>query len=262
MAEVEGARNFQISGDAYDHFMGRYSRSLAVTFADALGLTQGQTALDVGCGPGALTGVLVDRLGADAVAACDPSEPFVAACHTRFPQVDVQVARAEQLPFPSQHFDAALAQLVFHFVSDGSQAASEMRRVVRPGGVVAATVWDFAEGMEMLRLFWDAALTIDPDAPDEARTLRFGGEGELFELFSAAGLSEVTESTLSVSSTYANFDELWSGFMAGIGPAGAYCVSLNEEAQQALHRELFNRLGPPSAPFTLKAVARFAQGRC
>ena len=138
MDDVEGAKAFRVAGSAYDSFMGRYSGPLAQRFADAVGVTRGQTALDVGCGPGALTGVLVERLGADAVCACDPSEPFVADCIDRYPGVDVRVARAEAIPFDDDSFDLALAQLVVHFVSDPDQAASELCRVVRPGGLVGA----------------------------------------------------------------------------------------------------------------------------
>lgn len=258
MEPVQGARTFQTSGDAYDGFMGRYSRLLASRFADAAGVTAGQRAIDVGCGPGALTTVLVERLGADAVVACDPSEPFVEACRARNPGVDVRPGRAEAIPFDDASADVALAQLVLHFVSDAPAAALEMRRVTRPGGVVGACVWDFAEGMQMLRLFWDSALTLDPDAPDEARTLRFGREGEIAELFAAAGLVDVQESTLEVRSSYTDVDELWRGFLAGIGPAGAYLVAQPTDRQAALQRELVDRLGAPTAGFALTATARCA----
>ena len=260
METPEGARSFLTSGNAYDAFMGRYSRPLADMFADAVGVGRGQTALDIGCGPGALTGVLVERLGAEAVFACDPSAPFVAECAARHPGVDVQLGRAEAVPFGDGRFDVALAQLVLHFVTHPEQAAGEMRRVVRPGGVVAACMWDFAEGMEMLRHFWDAALTVDPDAPDEARTLRFGRQGEIVELFESAGLESVVETTLHVSSRYDSFDEFWSGFLAGIGPAGMFCVALSDESRAALREELFLRVGSPGGSFTLGAMARSAKG--
>lgn len=257
MEPVEGAATFRTSGATYDAFMGRYSRPLAEVFVDTVGVSSG-TALDVGCGPGALTGVLVQRLGASAVAACDPSPPFVAECAARHPGVDVRAGRAEALPFDDASFDAALAQLVLHFVSDPPAAARELRRVVRPGGVVGACVWDFAGGMEMLRRFWDAALALDPAAPDEARALRFGGPGEIADLLDEAGLVDVVESTLEVSSTYAGFDELWSGFLAGIGPAGTYCTSLPEDRRGALREELYRRLASPTGVFTLSAAARCA----
>ncbi|MFN8186168.1 MAG: class I SAM-dependent methyltransferase [Gaiellales bacterium] len=241
--------------------MGRYSRPLAGVFADAAGILPGQRALDLGCGPGALTSELVARLGAEAVCAVDPSPEFVQDCAARNPGVDVRLGQAESIPFGDGEFDAALAQLVLHFVSDPPFAASEMRRVVRPGGTVAACVWDFAEEMRMLRLFWDAALTIDPSAPDEARTLRFSREGELSGLLSESGLSEVVETTLSVESSYSGFDELWAGFLQGIGPAGWFCLSLADDRRELLRTELFRRLGSPSGGFTLPAKARCATGR-
>jgi ubiquinone/menaquinone biosynthesis C-methylase UbiE len=132
MDEVEGAKTFAVDGASYDSFMGRYSSGLAEPFADAAGVVAGRTAVDVGCGPGALTGVLVDRLGSDHVAACDPSPAFVTACSERFPTVDVRPGRAEALPYATDTFDHALAQLVLHFVSEPAGAVDEMRRVVRP----------------------------------------------------------------------------------------------------------------------------------
>jgi SAM-dependent methyltransferase len=261
MEPTQGAATFQTSGAAYDSFMGRYSRPLAVVFADETGVVAGQSALDVGCGPGALTGVLVDRLGASVVAACDPSAPFVSECAARHPGLDVRHAFAESIPWGDAQFDGALAQLVLHFVSDPSAAAGELRRVVRRGGTVGACVWDFDEGMEMLRSFWDAALTVDPAAPDEARTMRFGRQGEIADLFAAAGLDEIVETTLQVSSDYNDFDELWSGFLAGLGPAGSFCVSLSDHARAGLRAALFDRLGSPVGPFSLRATARCALAR-
>lgn len=261
MEPTEGARTFRVPGASYDAFMGRYSRALAPGMAAAAGVAVGQRAVDVGCGPGALTTVLVDRLGAAAVSAVDPSPPFVADCAARHPGVDVRQGRAEALPFEDAVFDVALAQLVLHFVDDGAAAAREMRRVVRPGGVVAACVWDFADGMQMLRAFWDAALAVDPDAPDEARTLRYGAAGEIAALFADVGLLDVTEVLLHVTAAYADVDELWSGFLAGIGPAGAYCTALQPAEQDRVRTGLVARLGSPTGPFSLSAVARCAVGR-
>lgn len=261
METPEGALSFLTSGKAYDGYMGRYSRPMAGVFADAVGVSRGQKALDVGCGPGALTGFLVDRLGTDAVFACDPSAPFVEECAARHPGVDVRLGRAEAVPFEDGRFDVSLAQLVLHFVTEPEQAAREMRRVVRPGGFVAACVWDFAAGMEMLRHFWDAALTIDPTAPDPERTRRFGRQGEIVALFEGAGLEHIVETTLHVSTRYDSFDEFWSGFLAGIGHTGVYCVALSEEGRAALREELFRRVGSPVGPFTLGAMARSAHGR-
>jgi len=260
METPRGAQSFLATGQTYDRFMGRYSRSLSAPFADVAGVRAGQTVLDVGSGPGALTDVLVERLGPESVSAVDPSPPFVAECRARHPGVTVLEGRAEALPFDDARFDCALSQLVLHFVTDPVSFAGELRRVLRPGGVAAACVWDFAEGMQMLRLFWDAALAVDPAAPDEARTLRFGREGEISGWLEKAGFTDVTETTLQVSSTYASFDELWDGFQAGIGPAGTYCVGLPEQQRAALREELFRRAGSPTGPFTLDALARCGTG--
>ncbi len=261
MEASRGARSFHATGEAYDRFMGRYSKPLAPAFADAAGVAGGQSVLDVGCGPGALTGVLVERLGAHAVSACDPSPSFVAECSARHPGVDVRLGQAEAVPFDDGSVDSALLQLVLHFVADPARAGAELRRVVRPSGIVAACVWDFAEGMELLRLFWDAALAVDPGAPDEARTLPFGAEGEIAEWLTAAGFHEVEETTLAVSTTYQDFDELWAGLLAGIGPAGSFCVGLPDAVRSELRSELHDRLGSPSGGFTLEAMARSARGR-
>ena len=260
MDQVEGARSFRVDGAAYDRFMGRYSVPLAERFADAAGITAGLTALDVGCGPGALTAVLVDRLGAGAVTACDPSEDFVAACGARHPGVRVVPARAESLPFEVAEFDAVLAQLVLPFVSDPVAALDEFVRVASPGGRIGVCVWDYAQEMEMLRMFWDAALGDDPDAPDEARVLPFSLPGECVALLERAGAVDVEEGTLTVTTSYQDFDELWAGFLLGIGPAGAYLTSRSSEAQEAIRTELFDRAGRPSDRFDLSAVARYAFG--
>lgn len=261
MDEVDGARSFQVQGSSYDSFMGRYSGPLASIFLDAVGVQPGGTALDVGCGPGALTGALVDRLGAGSVSACDPSPSFVDECAQRHPRAVVRSGRAESLPFESADFDYVLAQLVLHFVTDPEAAAEEFVRVAKPGGLVAACVWDFDGGMEMLRHFWTAAMALDRDAPDHARNLRFGREKELADLFVTAGLLDVAETTLQVTSTYRDFDELWSGFLAGIGPAGSYCTALPAQARDRLERRFFQEVGAPSGPFELTAVARAAHGR-
>jgi SAM-dependent methyltransferase len=261
MAEVDGVRTFRAPADAYDAFMGRYSRELAPAFADFCELSAGQRVLDVGCGPGAFTAVALERLGPGLVSALDPTPHFVSTIRERHPGLDVRQAAAEEIPYADAAFDVAASQLVFHFVSDPERGVREMARVVRPGGVVVACVWDFAEGMEMLRAFGDAALTLWPDAPDEARTLRFGREGELADLLSAAGLGDIVETTLSVTSSYVSFDELWSTFLGGIGPAGAYLLSKTPDEQVALREALYVRLGRPAGPFILGAVARAVRAR-
>lgn len=259
MSTAEGARTFQVAGDAYDRFMGRYSRPLARLFADAADVRAGQRALDAGCGPGALTSELVARLGADAVAAVDPSEPFVAACAERHAGVDVRLGRCEELPYADGSFDRVLSQLVLRFVTDAPQAARELCRVARPGGLVGACVWDAAQGMEMIHAFWQAARVVEPSATIE--DLLFGRPGEIVELLAAAGLEDVVESELLVESTYTGFDELWSGFLLGIGPVGSLTLGLDDERRERLRRELLLRVGSPAGPFTLRGMARCAVGR-
>src|SRR3990172_7442031 len=156
-AMAEGAQTFRVSDTAYDSYMGRYSDPLARELLRAAGVEPGQRALDVGCGPGALTAALVSALGPGSVAAVDPSEPFVEACRRRNPGVEVRAGAAESLPFPDPSFDAVLAQLVVQFMSDAPSGVREMRRVARPGGVLAACTWDYGDGMTMLRTFWSAA---------------------------------------------------------------------------------------------------------
>lgn len=262
MEPVAGAKNFVASGEAYDGFMGRYSRPLAPAFATFAGVSSEQRALDVGCGPGALTGELVARLGTDAVAGCDPSPSFVAACRERYPGVDVRPGSAEQVPFADDTFDVVLSQLVLHFVSDPPAAAAEMRRVLRPGGTLAACVWDFHEGMEMITAFWDAAVSIDPSAPREADKMRFGRPGEISQWLTGAGLDDPVETTIRVSSTYVGFDELWMGLLAGVGPVGSYCVSLPSGDRESLRIALHEHLGAPTGAFSLEAVARVGRATC
>ena len=249
--------SFDVAADAYDRFMGRYSAELSAAFADFAGVRSGQMVLDVGCGPGALTRELVRRVGAERVAAVDPSEPFAAAARERHPGVDVRLAPAEELPFPDDGFDAALAQLVVHFMGDAVAGLREMARVTRPGGTVAASVWDLAGGRAPLSPFWRAAAELGSRAPDESR---FPGarQGHLTELFEQAGLRGVEETELAATVEHATFEDWWEPFTLGVGPAGAYARSL-DEAGLAVLREKARELVPP-APFALTVVAWAARG--
>ena len=185
---------FEVAAEAYDRFMGRYSQQLSAQLADLAGVQAGQRVLDVGCGPGALTAELVARVGADAVSAVDPSETFVAAAHARYPDVDVRRATAEELPFADGAFDAALAQLVVHFMSDPVAGLREMMRVTSPGGVVAACVWDHAGERSPLSVFWQAARELKGGVRDES-DLAGAREGHLGELFGDAGLAAIEETS-------------------------------------------------------------------
>ena len=245
--------------DAYERFMGRYSTPLAHEFARAVGVTAGERVVDVGCGTGAPTTVLAELVGADHVAAVDPSEPFVEECRVRVPGADVRVGPAEALPFPDATFDRSLSQLVFHFVDDPAAAAAEMVRVTRPGGKVAACVWDFTGGMTMLRAYWDSARAVDPDAPDEIE--RFGGRpGALANLWRGAGLRDVSDDSLTVSSRYDDFEELWDSFLGGSGPVGAHARSLGGVRREAVRDSFRSRIGSPTGSFSLTARAWCAAG--
>ena len=244
--------SFAVAADAYDRFMGRYSVPLAPQLADFAGVADGQQVLDVGCGPGALTAELVRRLGPDAVSAVDPSESFVAAARERHAGVNVQRAGAEQLPFGDELFDAALAQLVVHFMTDPVAGLLEMARVTRKDGVVAACVWDHAGGQGPLSVFWDAARELDPDVEDESQ-LAGSREGQLAELFGAAELQEIEESALSVDVEHPSFDEWWEPFTLGVGPAGSHAAGLDAESQAQLRERCRELL--PAAPFVLTARA-------
>jgi ubiquinone/menaquinone biosynthesis C-methylase UbiE len=249
--------SFDVSGNAYDRFMGRYSRELAPAFADFVGVEAGQRVLDVGCGSGVLTEELARRVGADHVAGADPS-PLLDACAERVPGADLKRAGAEDLPWPDDSFDAALAQLVVHFMDDAEAGAAEMARVTRPGGVVAACTWDFSGGMKLLGTYWESARTLEPGAESESSAFDDAG---LDELWRQAGLVEVEVDTLLASRRYEDFDELWDTFLLGVGPAGRHLVSQPSERQLAIRAEYFSRLGEPAGSFELDARAWAVRGR-
>jgi SAM-dependent methyltransferase len=250
--------SFEQGTDTYARLVGRYTPALAVSFCDAVGVVAGQTALDVGCGSGALLSELAGRLGPERVAGVDPSEPFLVLARAAVPGADVRLAAGEALPFKDNAFDIAMSQLVVNFMTDPDRGVAEMRRVARR--VVAGCVWDYANGMTMLRAFFDAALELDPDAPDEGRTMRYASRAALKGLWEGAGLREVTTGELMVTADYADFDDYWLPFPHGPGPSGAYAASLDEEQRTALGAVLFRRLGSPVGPFTLSARAWFVRG--
>jgi SAM-dependent methyltransferase len=238
--------------------MGRFSEPLAARFVDLLRPEPGQRALDVGCGPGALTTLLVEQLGADAVAAVDPSPSFVDAVRTRLPGIDVRPASAEALPYDDDVFDLSLAQLVVHFMADPVAGLSEMRRVSRAGGVVAASVWDHSGDSGPLSLFWRAVRDLDTTAVTES-----GGAGarpgHLAELFSAAGLAHVEETILTVDVPFESVDDWWEPYTFGVGPSGEYVARLGVEEREALRARCAELL--PSGPFEISASAWCVTGR-
>ena len=248
---------FAAPAEHYDRFMGRYLPTLAVAFADAAGVTPGMRVVDIGCGPGGLTSELAARVGAADVAAIDPAAQFVAACRERNPGADVREGVAEELPWGDGEFDAALSSLVVGFMKDPDRGLREMARVTRPGGTVAACMWDIATGgMEMLSRFWAAAKRVDPDVVGERR-MPGTAEGDLEARLERAGLADVAGGMLEARAEYAGFDDFWEPFTFAVGPAGNHLQSLSEERRAAVREEL--RAEVPEGPFTLDARAWFAR---
>ena len=250
--------SFDVTPDAYTRFMGVYSEPLAVRFVELLDVQPGQRVLDVGCGPGVLTAQLAARIGAAGVVAIDPSPPFVEAARHRIPGVEVHEGSAEDLPFPDDDFDLTVAQLVVHFMSDPVAGLAEMARVTRPGGLVAANVWDHAGVSGPLTAFWRAVRDLDPQAIDESA--RPGTrEGHLAELFARAGLSDLPSGSITVTVGFDSFDEWWAPYEMGVGPAGSYVARLDERGRESLKQACLRYL--PQPPFEIDATAWTVRAR-
>lgn len=260
--------SFEVSADAYTKFMARFSEPLAVQFADLAGVaSSGRSSdgpvsqipadlrvLDVGCGPGALTAELVRRLGPASVHAIDPSESFVAAARGRLPGADIRHASAEDLPFEDGAVDAALAQLVVQFMNDPVAGLSEMARVTRPGGVVAACVWDRGGDRSPLSPFWRAVDDLDHV---EGESQGPGvNQGDLARLFAQAGLTVVSDTELTVRVPQIAFDQWWEPVTLGVGPAGDYVLSLDDPSRAQLrdHCQQILAEGPQVVAATAWAV--------
>ena len=243
---------FEVSAEVYRRFMGRFSEPLADELVRLLDPRPGTTALDVGCGPGALTSRLVRVLGEEAVSAVDPQQSFVDAVHDQWPGVHAAVSGAESLPFEDGTFDTTAAELVVHFMSDPVAGIREMRRVTRPGGVVAACVWDLAGAHSPLSDFWAAARSLDPDVTTEAG-LPGAREGHLAELFEQAGLTDLETAVLTISVRFETFQEWWQPFTFGVGPAGAHVAAQDDAGREALRDACARRFGPP--PFDVVGKA-------
>ncbi|HSF35761.1 MAG TPA: class I SAM-dependent methyltransferase [Nocardioides sp.] len=250
--------SFEVAGEAYDRFMGRYSRPLAVRFADWLEVSEGQRALDVGCGPGALIAPLVDRLGPEQVSAIDPSAPFVEACRARFPGVDVRRGEAESLPWDDGSYDVTAACLVVHFMTDPVGGLSEMKRVTREDGWVGATVWDLAGSRAPMAPLWTAFAEVAPDQPDES-SYQGGSREGLRSILEGAALRDVEVVELPVTVTHPSFYEWWEPYLHGVGPAGEAVAALDPARRREVERTLCRDLG--DGPFDITAVAWAGRGR-
>ena len=240
--------SFLVPARAYNQFMGRFSEPLADQLVEVVGLRPGQRALDVGCGPGALTARLVTVLGPEAVSAVDPSEPFVAAARERFPGTDITLGTAESLDFADDTFDVAMASLVVHFMADPTAGLAQMARVTRTGGLVAATVWNHASGSGPLSLFWEAVRAADPQEEGESD---YAGvhEVDLASLFRSAGLDDLTETVLTVHVPFESFEQWWEPYTFGVGPAGQYVGRLDDASRERVQQECRRRV--PEGPFVV-----------
>lgn len=255
MAESSG-------GHPYDRHVGRYGRQLAAGLIDFAGVTPDDRVLDVGCGTGQLTMELAATVGAERVAALDPSEAVVAVCRSRVPAADVRVASAESLAFAEGEFDAVLAQLVVNLVDDPPGAVREMARVARPGAVVAACFWDDEE-MPLLRSFWDAMRAVAPGAlveVDQRAQVGLADVELLRRWWTDAGLRDVTLGEFEVAAAYESFDDLWFSFEAGVGHSGTLYVSLAPDQRAAVRADAHRRLGSPGGAFRLTARVRAVRG--
>ena len=248
---------------AYERFMGRWSVQLAPHFLDEVGMPEPRRVLDLGCGTGNLTRAVAERWPQCEVVGVDPSAPFVEAARERSTsfgrRVRFELGDADDLSLGADSVDAALALLVLTFVPDADRAVAQLRRVTRPGGVLAAAVWDYGERMQMLRTLWDAAARLDPTVvgQDEA-TMPLGRPGGLMDLWQRAGLEDVDGSRVTVSTDFEDFDDYWEPFLQGQGPAGVYVSGLPEAHRKALRDEVASTVGP--GPFELSATAWWVRG--
>ena len=229
-------------GDGYEYFMGRWSRLVAREFVSWLSVPAHSTWLDVGCGTGVLSRTIADLTDPATVTGVDPAGNFVlfAQSQKTDDRITYLTGNAESLPLDSDHCDAVVSALMLNFVRDQRKAISEMRRVTKPGGIIAAYVWDYADQMQMLRYFWDAAMSIDPKASslDEGKRFPLCTPERLRDSFVSSGLYGVYVKSFEVQTRFADFDDYWRPFLGGQGPAPGYAVSLDRQTQDALRGRL------------------------
>lgn len=253
-------------GDRYDHYVGRWSRHVAPRFVDALAQPAGAHWVDVGCGTGALSATILDRAQPASVLGIDPSAGFVAHARASVtdPRARFETGDAAALPVADAAADVVASGLVLNFVADPARALAEMTRAVRAGGTVAAYVWDYADGMQLMRRFWDAAVALDAAAAPHDEALRFPlcRPPALRELFERAGLADVRTDAIEIDTVFADFDDYWTPFLGGQGPAPTYAMALAEPARAGL-RERLRAMLPlqGDGSIALRARAWTVQGR-
>lgn len=253
------------AADAYEHFMGRWSRALAPALVTFARIRDGDAVLDVGAGTGALTAALAIAAPSSPIVGIDPADPYVTYAQSRHagPRIRFEKGDAQRLRFGDGAFDATVSLLVLNFIPDRAKALDEMIRVTRGGGTVAAAVWDYGEGMEMLRVFWDEAVALDPGADKrDERHMPLSRRGELAALWGAHHLRDVFEEGLTIQTRFASFDDYWSPFLEKQGPAGDYVASLDAGARERLRLRLRRRLlgDRRDGPLVLRARAWAVRG--
>jgi SAM-dependent methyltransferase len=251
--------------ESYDLFMGRWSRRLAPLLVQFADVRNGNHLLDIGSGTGALADAAATAAPFGRVVGIDQSEPYVAMARARHQQARVrfEVGHAQHLQFDDASFDRTLSQLILNFIPDPDQALTEMIRVTCPDGIIATAVWDYGEGMEMLRAFWDEAVALFPDAEArDERHMRFAARGELATFWRTHHLQNVSETALAIETPFSSFDDYWSPFLQQQGPAGAYVATLTERDREQLRMNLRCRLLGDGAdrPITLRARAWAVRG--
>lgn len=249
----------------YEPFMGRWSRKLAPLLVEFAGVQDEESILDVGSGTGVLAAAIAAAKPTAQVVGIDPSPDYVAnaRAQARCERVRYLVGDAQTLDFANDTFHRTLSQLVLNFVADPAKALAEQIRVTHVGGVVAAAVWDYGDGMQMLRVFWEEAVALDPAAASrDERTMPLSRHSELSSLWLAHGLLAVGERPLTIEQRFASFDDFWRPFLGGQGPAGGYVASLTPPARNALQARLRQRFfdGQPDGPFALEARAWAVKG--